>query len=53
MLLRMRFSLLGPLRAERPDHDVRLGAPKLRALLALLLLRRGEAVSVESLAEEL
>jgi DNA-binding SARP family transcriptional activator len=51
--LRMRFSLLGPLRVERADQDVLLGAPKLRALLALLLLRRGETVSVEALAEEL
>jgi DNA-binding SARP family transcriptional activator len=49
----MRFSLLGPLRVERADQDVLLGAPKLRALLALLLLRRGETVSVETLAEEL
>ena len=47
------FSLLGPLEVEDEDRQIPLGAPKHRALLVLLLLRHGEPVSVESLAEEL
>src|SRR6266516_5366442 len=51
--LGMFFSLLGPLQVVDGDRNIALGAPKHRALLALLLLRRGEPVSAESLAEEL
>jgi len=47
------FSILGPLRVVDEDREIPLGAPKHRALLVLLLLRHGESVSVESLAEEL
>src|SRR2546428_505562 len=47
----MFFSLLGPLQVVDGDRNIALGAPKHRALLALLLLRRGEPVSAESLAE--
>jgi YVTN family beta-propeller protein len=47
------FSLLGPTQVVDGDRNIALGAPKQRALLALLLLRRGEAISVESLADEL
>jgi YVTN family beta-propeller protein len=47
------FSLLGPLQIVDDGREIALGAPKQRALLALLLLRRGESVSVESLAEQL
>jgi DNA-binding SARP family transcriptional activator/ABC-type branched-subunit amino acid transport system substrate-binding protein/DNA-binding beta-propeller fold protein YncE len=49
----MFFSLLGPLQVADGDRKIALGAPKHRALLALLLLRRGEPISVESLAEAL
>ena len=49
----MFFSLLGPLRIVDDGREIALRAPKQRALLALLLLRRGESVSVESLAEQL
>src|SRR6266542_4626360 len=49
----MFFSLLGPLQVVDGDRNIALGAPKHRALLALLLLRRGEPVSAESRAEEL
>ena len=49
----MFFSLLGPLQAEDGDRKIALGAPKQRALLALLLLRRGEPISVDDLGEEL
>jgi YVTN family beta-propeller protein len=47
------FSLLGPLQIVDDGREIALGAPKQRALLALLLLHHGEAVSVESLAEQL
>ena len=47
------FSLLGPLQVVDGDRAIALGAPKQRALLALLLLRRGEPISVERLAEAL
>jgi DNA-binding SARP family transcriptional activator/ABC-type branched-subunit amino acid transport system substrate-binding protein/sugar lactone lactonase YvrE len=47
------FSLLGPLRVLDGERAIRVVAPKHRALLALLLLRRGEPVSVESLGDEL
>jgi YVTN family beta-propeller protein len=47
------FSLLGPLQIADEGREVRLGAHKQRALLALLLIRRGEPVAVESLAEQL
>ena len=47
------FALLGPLEVVEDRRNVPLRAPKQRALLALLLLRRGEVVSVESIAEQL
>ena len=47
------FGLLGPLEVVEDGRNVPLRAPKQRALLALLLLRRGEVVSVESIAEQL
>jgi YVTN family beta-propeller protein len=47
------FGLLGPLEVVDGGRNVPLRAPKQRALLALLLLRRGEVVSVESIAEQL
>jgi YVTN family beta-propeller protein len=47
------FSLLGPLQIVDEGREIPLGAPKQRALLALLLLRHGESVAVDSLAEQL
>jgi YVTN family beta-propeller protein len=47
------FSLLGPLQITEEGRELSLGAPKHRALLALLLLHRGASVAVESLAEQL
>ncbi|MFD0743339.1 BTAD domain-containing putative transcriptional regulator [Phytohabitans flavus] len=50
----MRFGILGTTRAWRADgREVIIGGPALRTLLALLLVRAGEAVSVDSLVEEL
>jgi DNA-binding SARP family transcriptional activator/DNA-binding beta-propeller fold protein YncE/ABC-type branched-subunit amino acid transport system substrate-binding protein len=49
----MRFSLLGPLHVADGEREIPLGAPKQRALLALLLLRRGQPLSVEALCEGL
>jgi DNA-binding SARP family transcriptional activator len=47
------FRILGPLAVVRGDHEVELGGSKQRALLAILLLRRGEVVSVDRLVDEL
>jgi DNA-binding SARP family transcriptional activator/ABC-type branched-subunit amino acid transport system substrate-binding protein/DNA-binding beta-propeller fold protein YncE len=47
------FALLGALEVVDGDRPIPLRAPKQRALLALLLLRRGEQVAVEGIAEEL
>ncbi|WP_051467999.1 ATP-binding protein [Actinomadura oligospora] len=50
----MRFGVLGATAAWRTDGTpVPLGGPARRALLALLLVRPGEAVSAEGLADEL
>jgi DNA-binding SARP family transcriptional activator len=50
---RLVFRLLGPLEVERDGTPVVIAAARERALLALLLLRRGEVVPAEQLAEEL
>jgi DNA-binding SARP family transcriptional activator/ABC-type branched-subunit amino acid transport system substrate-binding protein len=47
------FRLLGPLEAWREDTRVDVGAPKQRAVLALLLLHRGEVVSTDRIVDEL
>jgi DNA-binding SARP family transcriptional activator/flavin reductase (DIM6/NTAB) family NADH-FMN oxidoreductase RutF len=47
------FRLLGPLEARGSDGPVALGGAKPRALLALLLLEAGRAVSARRLIEEL
>ena len=45
--------MLGPLEVENGGRQVALGGPKARALLAILLLHRGEVVPVEQLIERL
>lgn len=52
-MVSFRFSLLGPLRAWRQDAELALGPPQQRAVLALLLLRRGRTVGVGELVEAL
>ena len=48
----MEFRVLGPLEAWAGGQAVQLGGAKQRAVLALLLLRAGEVVSVERLIDE-
>ena len=45
--------LLGPIEARRDERPIALGAPKQRALLAMLALQVGRTVSVDRLAEGL
>jgi WD40 repeat protein/DNA-binding SARP family transcriptional activator len=45
----MRFHVLGPLEVEADDGPLVLGGPKERLLLALLLTRPNQVVSVEAL----
>ncbi|MDH6218452.1 AfsR/SARP family transcriptional regulator [Streptomyces pseudovenezuelae] len=47
----LRFSLLGPMRAWRGTAELELGSPQQRAVLAMLLLRRGHAVGVADLVD--
>jgi predicted ATPase/DNA-binding SARP family transcriptional activator len=50
----MRFGILGPVRAERPDGTpIPLGGPRLRGLLAMLLLDAGRPVLVDRLIDGL
>lgn len=49
----MEFRILGPLEAVEHGLSLPLGAGKQRALLALLLLHRGEVVPAERLIDEL
>jgi DNA-binding SARP family transcriptional activator len=49
----VEFGILGPLVVWRDGREVRIGAAKQRALLMLLLLRRGELVPTETLVEQL
>ena len=50
----MRFGILGATQAWGDDGvEVPLGGPARRALLALLLFRRGEVVSVDRLTDEI
>jgi DNA-binding SARP family transcriptional activator/ABC-type branched-subunit amino acid transport system substrate-binding protein len=48
-----RFGILGPLSVQDGSREVDVGGTRQRALLALLLLHRGEPVSAERIAEEL
>lgn len=47
----MRLELLGPLRIWLGDREITLGAPKQRAVLALLAMRAGEIVGVEQIMD--
>ena len=49
----LEFRILGPFEVVDGERPVALGGPKQRALLAILLLRRGEAVSSERLIDQL
>ncbi len=49
----IEFRVLGPVEASRGGRPLRLGGRRQRALLALLLLEPGRAISVDKLMEEL
>ena len=49
----MEFRLLGPLEVQEGENTLQLGGPKQRTVLALLLLRAGEVVSVDALTDAL
>jgi WD40 repeat protein/DNA-binding SARP family transcriptional activator len=49
----MEFRILGPLEVVRDDESFVLGAAQQRALLAVLVLHRGEAVSTDRLIDAL
>ena len=49
----LEFRILGPLELWRDGEAVRLGGGRQRALLALLLMRANELVSMDQLVEEL
>lgn len=49
----LEFSILGPLEVAEDGRLVRLGGPKQRAALAILLLSANRVVSVERLADDL
>ena len=49
----MEFRILGPLEVVRDDESFVLGAAQQRALLAVLVLHRGEVVSIDRLVDEL
>jgi DNA-binding SARP family transcriptional activator len=49
----LEFRILGVLEVVEHGRPVGLGGPKQRALLAILVLRRGEAVSSDRLIDEL
>jgi predicted ATPase/DNA-binding SARP family transcriptional activator len=48
----LEFRILGPIEVHQGDRARRLGGPKQRALLAALLLARGEVVPIERLIED-
>ena len=49
----MEFRILGPLQVLADDRQVALGAAQQREVLAILLLQRGEVVSVDRIVDEL
>lgn len=49
----VEFRVLGPVEVSRDGEPVRLGGPRQRALLSLLLLERGRPTSADRLVDEL
>ncbi|TVZ83204.1 BTAD domain-containing putative transcriptional regulator [Streptomyces sp. BK340] len=49
----VRFAVLGPVRVWRGERELALGGPQEQALLALLLLRAGQPVSVPEIVDAL
>jgi YVTN family beta-propeller protein len=49
----VEFRILGPLEVAAHGRPVSVGAPKVRALLVVLLLRRGEVVTTDRLIDAL
>jgi YVTN family beta-propeller protein len=49
----IEFRILGPFEVVEADRPVAVGGPKQRALLAVLVLHRGEVVSSDRLIDEL
>jgi YVTN family beta-propeller protein len=49
----MQFGVLGPVEARRDGHELLMGGPKQRALLAILLLHANEVVSRDRLTDGL
>jgi DNA-binding SARP family transcriptional activator/ABC-type branched-subunit amino acid transport system substrate-binding protein len=49
----VEFRILGPFEVVEGDRRLALGGPKQRAVLAILLLHRGEVVSTDRLIDEL
>ncbi|MFG2570946.1 tetratricopeptide repeat protein [Streptomyces sp. NPDC048567] len=49
----MHFQILGPVRVRQGASDVRLGPPKQRALLALLLAHAGQPVPMHGIVDAL
>ena len=49
----VEFGILGPVQVFRDGRVLGLGGPRQRALLALLLVARGQVVPAERLAEDL
>ncbi|GAA2385876.1 transcriptional regulator AfsR [Streptomyces glaucosporus] len=50
---RLRFAVLGPVRAWRDGKAVNVGSPQQRALLAALLLRGGQTATAQELVDAL
>jgi len=50
---RLRFALLGPVRAWRGEREISMGSPQQRALIAALLLRAGRTATAEELIDDL
>jgi DNA-binding SARP family transcriptional activator len=52
-MTRLRFEILGPVRAYRSGSDISLGSPAQRTVLASLLLRPGIVVTLNSISRNL
>jgi DNA-binding SARP family transcriptional activator len=50
-MAQVRFGILGPLEVEVDGRPVDAGTPKQRALLAMLLVARGQVVSLDRLID--